>query len=74
VVAASTCGTPRVVGAQALSWRESPNREAAERFRIWLAETAPSVAAAAGPDRLDDLPAQFRPVIVDTSCEGPALF
>jgi hypothetical protein len=51
-----------------------PYREAAERFRIWLAETAPAVAAAAGPDRLDDLPAQFRPVIVDTSGEGPALF
>lgn len=51
-----------------------PYREAAERFRTWLAETAPAVAAAAGPDRLDGLPAQFRPVIVDTSGEGPALF
>jgi hypothetical protein len=51
-----------------------PYREAAERFRIWLAETAPAVAAAAGPDRLDGLPAQFRPVIVDTGGEGPALF
>ncbi|MEU5732871.1 endonuclease domain-containing protein [Streptomyces antimycoticus] len=51
-----------------------PYREAAERFRPWLAETAPAVAAAAGPDRLDDLPAQFRPVIADTSGEGLALF
>ncbi|MGW2184150.1 endonuclease domain-containing protein [Streptomyces sp. NPDC001732] len=51
-----------------------PYREAAERFRVWLAETAPSVAAAAGPDRLDGLPAQFRPVIADTSGEGLALF
>lgn len=39
-----------------------------------LAETAPAVAAAAGPDRLDDLPAQVRPVIADTSSEGQALF
>ncbi|MGW2814074.1 endonuclease domain-containing protein [Streptomyces sp. NPDC001415] len=51
-----------------------PYREAAERFRIWLAETAPAVAAAAGPDRVDDLPAQVRPVIVDTSSGGQALF
>ncbi|CAM5505299.1 MULTISPECIES: endonuclease domain-containing protein [Streptomyces] len=51
-----------------------PYREAAERFRIWLAETAPAVAAAAGPDRLDGLPAQSRPVIADTSSEGLALF
>ncbi|MFE0654746.1 endonuclease domain-containing protein [Streptomyces sp. NPDC059534] len=51
-----------------------PYREAAERFRIWLAETAPDVAAAAGPDRLDGLPIQSRPVIVDTSGEGMALF
>ncbi|MFE8950455.1 endonuclease domain-containing protein [Streptomyces sp. NPDC007856] len=51
-----------------------PYREAVERFRIWLAETAPAVAAAAGPDRLDGLPAQFRPVIADTSGEGLALF
>ncbi len=51
-----------------------PYREAAERFRVWLAETAPAVAAAAGPDRLDDLPAQFRPVIADTDGEGLALF
>ncbi|NEW71074.1 endonuclease domain-containing protein [Streptomyces rhizosphaericus] len=51
-----------------------PYREAAERFRLWLAETAPAVAAAAGPDRLDGLPAQFRPVIADTSGEGLALF
>ncbi|MGC2997529.1 endonuclease domain-containing protein [Streptomyces sp. G35A] len=51
-----------------------PYREAAERFRIWLTETVPAVAAEAGPDRLDDLPAQFRPVIADTSNEGLALF
>ncbi|GGW23391.1 hypothetical protein GCM10010339_93320 [Streptomyces alanosinicus] len=51
-----------------------PYREATERFRIWLAETAPAVAAAAGPDRLDDLPAQIRPVIADTSGEDTALF
>ncbi|MGW8358308.1 endonuclease domain-containing protein [Streptomyces wedmorensis] len=51
-----------------------PYREAAERFRTWLAETAPDVAAAAGPDRLDDLPAQPRSVIADTSEEGLALF
>ncbi|GHJ31080.1 hypothetical protein TPA0910_55130 [Streptomyces hygroscopicus subsp. sporocinereus] len=51
-----------------------PYREAAERFRVWLAETAPAVAAAAGPDRLDGLPAEIRPVIADTSGEGLALF
>ncbi|MCX4733393.1 endonuclease domain-containing protein [Streptomyces sp. NBC_01363] len=51
-----------------------PYREAAERFRAWLAETAPAVAAAAGPDRLDGLPAQFRPVIADTSGEDLELF
>ncbi|WP_438484321.1 endonuclease domain-containing protein [Streptomyces sp. S186] len=51
-----------------------PYREAAERFRAWLAQTAPALAAAAGPDRLDDLPAQSRPVIADTSGEGLALF
>ncbi|MFE6849020.1 endonuclease domain-containing protein [Streptomyces sp. NPDC057686] len=51
-----------------------PYREAAGRFRAWLAETAPAVAAAAGPDRLDGLPARFRPVIVDTSGEGLSLF
>lgn len=51
-----------------------PYREAAGRFGVWLAETAPAVAAAAGPDRLDGLPAQFRPVIADTSGEGLALF
>jgi Recombination endonuclease VII len=51
-----------------------PYREAAERFRAWLAETAPAVAAAAGPDRLDDLPAQIRPVIADTSGESLELF
>ncbi|MEZ3181318.1 endonuclease VII domain-containing protein [Streptomyces pimonensis] len=51
-----------------------PYREAAERFRVWLAETAPAVAAAAGPDRLDGLPAQFRPVIADTSGEDLELF
>ncbi|MEU7473049.1 endonuclease domain-containing protein [Streptomyces sp. NPDC044984] len=51
-----------------------PYREAVERFRTWLAETVPAVAAEAGPDRLDDLPTQFRPVIADTSGEGLALF
>lgn len=51
-----------------------PYREAAERFHAWLAETAPAVAAAAGPDRLDGLPAQPRPVIADTGGEGLALF
>lgn len=51
-----------------------PYREAADRFRTWLAETAPAVAAAAGPDRLDGLPAQPRPVIADTSGEDQALF
>ncbi|MBL3664736.1 recombinase [Streptomyces sp. M2CJ-2] len=51
-----------------------PYREAAERFRTWLAETAPAVAAAAGPDRLDGLPTRSRPVIADTSGEGLALF
>ncbi|MFJ6250600.1 MULTISPECIES: endonuclease domain-containing protein [unclassified Streptomyces] len=51
-----------------------PYRQAAEQFRIWLAETAPTVAAAAGPDRVDDLPTQFRPVIPDTSGEDLGLF
>ncbi|MGW1810898.1 hypothetical protein [Streptomyces sp. NPDC002078] len=51
-----------------------PYREAVERFGTWLAEAAPAVAAAAGPDRLDGLPARFRPVIADTSGEGLALF
>ncbi|MET9914439.1 hypothetical protein ABZZ74_48415 [Streptomyces sp. NPDC006476] len=51
-----------------------PYREAAERFRTWLAETAPAVAAAAGPDRLDGLPAEPRPVIADPNGEGLALF
>lgn len=51
-----------------------PYREAAERFRTWLAETVPAVAAEAGPDRLDDLPTHIRPVIADTSSEGLALF
>ncbi|MGW7671578.1 endonuclease domain-containing protein [Streptomyces sp. NPDC054775] len=51
-----------------------PYREAVERFRTWLAETAPAVAAAAGPDRLDGLPAETRPVIADTNGEGLALF
>jgi recombination endonuclease VII len=51
-----------------------PYREATERFRTWLAETAPAVAAAAGPDHLDNPPTQFRPVIADTSGEGLALF
>ncbi|MEU2835004.1 endonuclease domain-containing protein [Streptomyces lavendulae] len=51
-----------------------PYREAADRFRSWLAETAPAVAAAAGPDRLEGLPAQFRPIIADTSGEDLSLF
>ncbi|MFE5302442.1 endonuclease domain-containing protein [Streptomyces sp. NPDC056632] len=51
-----------------------PYREAAGRFRTWLAETAPAVAAAAGPDRLDGLPAKPRPVIADTNGESLALF
>ncbi|MEV6681974.1 endonuclease domain-containing protein [Streptomyces erythrochromogenes] len=51
-----------------------PYREAVERFGAWLAETAPDVAAAAGADRLDGLPAESRPVIADTSGEGLALF
>ncbi|MCX5233477.1 endonuclease domain-containing protein [Streptomyces sp. NBC_00233] len=51
-----------------------PYREAVGQFRTWLAETAPAVAAAAGPDRLDGLPARSRPVIADTSSEGLALF
>ncbi|MGV4928221.1 endonuclease VII domain-containing protein [Streptomyces sp. BHT-5-2] len=51
-----------------------PYRDAVERFGAWLAETAPAVAAAAGPDRLDGLPARFRPVIADTSGEDQALF
>ncbi|MFE5550000.1 endonuclease domain-containing protein [Streptomyces sp. NPDC056534] len=51
-----------------------PYREAVERFRTWLAQAAPDVATAAGPDRLDDLPTQSRAVIADTSGEGLALF
>ncbi|MEV0928107.1 endonuclease domain-containing protein [Streptomyces spongiicola] len=51
-----------------------PYREAVERFGAWLAETAPAVAAAAGPDSLEGLPTRFRPVIADTGGEGLALF
>jgi hypothetical protein len=51
-----------------------PYREAVKMFRDWLTETALGVAAAAGPGRHDTVPAQFRPVVVDTSSEGPALF
>ena len=51
-----------------------PYREALDRFRTWLAEAAPAVAAAAGPDRHDTAPVRFRPVIADTSGEGLALF
>ncbi|KOV21665.1 endonuclease domain-containing protein [Streptomyces heliomycini] len=51
-----------------------PYREATERFRTWLAETVPAVAAEAGPDRLDDLPTRIRPVVADTGSEGLALF
>ncbi|WP_254705746.1 endonuclease domain-containing protein [Streptomyces vilmorinianum] len=51
-----------------------PYQEAVERFGTWLTETAPAAAAEAGPDRLDGLPAEPRPVIADTSGEGLALF
>ncbi|MFE9934429.1 endonuclease domain-containing protein [Streptomyces sp. NPDC005533] len=51
-----------------------PYREAVARFGAWLAAAVPAVAAAAGPDRLDSLPAEPRPVIADTSGEGLALF
>lgn len=51
-----------------------PYREAAERFRGWLADTAPAVAAAAGPDRVDDLPERPRPVVADPGGEGMGLF
>ncbi|GAA3957935.1 hypothetical protein GCM10022384_08670 [Streptomyces marokkonensis] len=51
-----------------------PYREAVRLFSDWLAETAPTVAAAAGPDRVDGLPPQPRPVVADTSGEGLALF
>lgn len=51
-----------------------PYREAVEQFRTWLAETAPTVATAAGPDRLDGLPVEPRPVIADSNGEGQALF
>ncbi|KOG55287.1 recombinase [Streptomyces virginiae] len=51
-----------------------PYREATEQFRTWLAETAPAVAAEAGPDRLDDLPTKTRPVIADTNGEDLSLF
>ncbi|RNL70023.1 endonuclease domain-containing protein [Streptomyces sp. I6] len=50
-----------------------PYREAVERFGAWLAETAPAVAAAAGPDSLEGLPTRFRPVIADGG-EDLALF
>ncbi|MQY10756.1 hypothetical protein SRB5_08690 [Streptomyces sp. RB5] len=49
-------------------------REAADRFRTWLAETAPTVAAAAGPSRLETLPTRFRPVVADTSGGDLELF
>ncbi|MFJ5220914.1 endonuclease domain-containing protein [Streptomyces sp. NPDC088354] len=51
-----------------------PYRTAVDRFRTWLAEMAPEVAAAAGPSRYDTVPAQFRPVIPDTSSPPPSLF
>ncbi|WP_420082964.1 hypothetical protein ACN6AT_39425 (plasmid) [Streptomyces sp. JL4002] len=51
-----------------------PYREAVGWFGVWLAETAPAVAAAAGPDRLDGLPAEPRPVIADTSGDDLAMF
>ncbi|MFI8008321.1 endonuclease domain-containing protein [Streptomyces sp. NPDC086010] len=49
-------------------------REAAAQFSAWLTETAPAVAAAAGPDRLDGIPARTRPVIPDTTAESQSLF
>ncbi|MFB7293766.1 endonuclease domain-containing protein [Actinacidiphila glaucinigra] len=51
-----------------------PYRVAVDRFRVWLSETAPEAAAAAGPSRHDTVPAQFRPVIPDTSNPLPSLF
>lgn len=51
-----------------------PYRANVDRFRTWLAETAPAVAAAAGPSRHDTVPAQFRPVIPDASSAGLSLF
>ncbi|MEY9874638.1 hypothetical protein ABH931_004138 [Streptacidiphilus sp. MAP12-33] len=51
-----------------------PYREAVDGFRTWLTETAPVVAAVAGPGRHDHVPAQFRPVVADTSSEDQALF
>ncbi len=45
-----------------------------ERFRTWLAEAAPGLAAVAGPGRHNSVPVRFRPVIVDTSDMGLALF
>jgi hypothetical protein len=51
-----------------------PYREALVRFRAWLATTAPGVATAAGPGRHDSIPAQFRPVVADTSTEELTLF
>ncbi|WP_236653308.1 endonuclease domain-containing protein [Streptacidiphilus melanogenes] len=49
-------------------------RDAVNMFRDWLTETAPGLAAVAGPGRHDRVPRQFRPVIAETSGEGPALF
>ncbi|MEN3585324.1 endonuclease domain-containing protein [Streptomyces sp. ZYX-F-203] len=49
-------------------------RDAVERFGAWLAQTAPAVAEAAGPERTDDLPARPRPVVPDTDGDGLALF
>ncbi|MEU8718265.1 endonuclease domain-containing protein [Streptomyces sp. NPDC048663] len=51
-----------------------PYRNATEQFREWLTETAPALAAEAGPDRLDGLPAHPRPVIADTTGHGLELF
>lgn len=51
-----------------------PYRSAVDRFRTWLAETAPEVAAVAGPSRHDTAPVQFRPVIPDVSSAGLGLF
>jgi hypothetical protein len=44
-------------------------KDAVELYRAWLAETAPAVAAAAGPGRHDTVPVQFRPVVPDADCD-----
>ncbi|WP_030776824.1 endonuclease domain-containing protein [Streptomyces sp. NRRL F-2664] len=51
-----------------------PYREALGKFGTWLADTAPVIAADAGPERLDGLPPESRLVVADTSGEALALF